>query len=233
MSIPSTPPKYPSWSLLVAPIKEGASGWPVYALQSVLNVTADGSFGPQTLTALKNWQASHGLGADGVAGAKTQAAMLRSEARAVEPDFKRLPDGLLDGFCRIEGANVLAATNWYTPPGGKPGVDCGPVQWRQYGPPFDLQGLKNAFDPRAAFRYAAGIFTQRILDYGSRRPGLGSDRIARMAVLAHNAPFLSEQVVRYGHLLTPNAFAVWTTKPEGGHYTHAEWADEYPRRVLG
>lgn len=231
--LPSTPPKYGSWSALVASIKEGATGWPAFAVQAMVGVTRDGAFGPQTAKAVKAWQSKHNLLADGIVGATTQGSMLRSAINSVEPDFKHLPHGLLNGFAKVEGAYVLAATNWYTPPGGAPGVDCGPVQWRQSGPPFSPTGLMDAFDAHTAFRYAARAFTDRINNYATRNPSLGNHKIIEMAVLAHNAPFLSEQVVRYGHLLTPDAEATWTTKAGGsGHYTHAEWAAEYPRRVL-
>ncbi len=58
-------------------IKNGARGSPVTALQKRLNAlgfnagTADGSFGPKTLAAVKAFQKSRGLAADGVVGPKT------------------------------------------------------------------------------------------------------------------------------------------------------------------
>ncbi|AKQ69546.1 penicillin-resistant DD-carboxypeptidase [Myxococcus hansupus] len=58
-------------------LRNGARGEPVRALQQRLNVlgfksgTADGVFGPQTLSAVKAFQQSRGLTADGIVGPKT------------------------------------------------------------------------------------------------------------------------------------------------------------------
>jgi hypothetical protein len=235
--LPSEPPKYTSWSQLVSSIKEGEKGWRPFALQSALkaadfSIVNDGDFGPRTLAAVKSFQSSRKLTADGVAGAMTQAALLGVAGAVAHEDYPRIPDGLLRGFAEAEGANVLAATNWFTPVGGKPGVDCGPVQWRLYGPPFDQDGLKKAFHPVRAFRFASRLLLGRIDNYKQRRPSLSSSMLLRLAVLAHNAPFMSEQVVRNGRLSTPNALATWTNKPGGGHYTHAEWMQVYPDKVM-
>jgi peptidoglycan hydrolase-like protein with peptidoglycan-binding domain len=61
-------------------LKLGAKGAAVTELQNLLrgkgfNVAADGDFGPNTLNAVKNFQASRGLAADGVVGPKTWAAL--------------------------------------------------------------------------------------------------------------------------------------------------------------
>lgn len=52
-------------------LKRGSSGPDVVKLQKALGVTADGSFGPGTETALKQWQSGSGLAATGVADAAT------------------------------------------------------------------------------------------------------------------------------------------------------------------
>jgi peptidoglycan hydrolase-like protein with peptidoglycan-binding domain len=59
----------------MAILKRGLSGEPVKRLQEKLGVTADGSFGPATEMALKEWQAKHNLASDGVAGPDTFMAM--------------------------------------------------------------------------------------------------------------------------------------------------------------
>ena len=235
--LPSEPPKFSSWAGLLAPIKQGETGWRVYALQSALgsvgrDTTPDGVFGPKTLRQVKGMQKNNGLVSDGIAGPATQQKLIEKISHKTHEAFTSIPDGLMRGYAEAEGGNVLAATNWFTPSGGVPGVDCGPVQWRQYGPPFDKYGLLKAFDCETSFSFAAGLIIDRLKDYGRRRPSLSAGMRLRLALLAHNAPFLAEQYVRNGQLSTPDALATWTQKPGGGHYTHAEWMQVYPDRLL-
>lgn len=61
-------------------LREGAKGAAVTQLQNLLrnkgyNIAADGSFGPRTETAVKQFQSSKGLVADGIVGPKTWAAL--------------------------------------------------------------------------------------------------------------------------------------------------------------
>jgi penicillin-insensitive murein endopeptidase len=58
-----------------ATIKFGDRGSDVVMLQTKLHIAADGVFGPDTLHAVEEFQAAHGLTADGVVGAKTWAAL--------------------------------------------------------------------------------------------------------------------------------------------------------------
>ena len=231
------PPKYNSWAEMLRPMRLGDTGWPVYALQVAMAsvgrvVDDDGVFGPRTERAVISYQNARGLNSDGVAGVRTQSELIEQISHKVHKAQPLLPDGLLRGMAEAEGATILAATNWYTPPGGRAGCDCGVVQWRQYGPPYDQGGLKRAFNAETSFRYAAQILLDRMRDYDRRRPSLLHDTLLRIAVLAHNAPFLAEQVVRNGKLSTPDAIAGWTTKPGGGHYTHREWYYAYPDGVM-
>jgi peptidoglycan hydrolase-like protein with peptidoglycan-binding domain len=59
----------------MAILKMGLAGEPVRRLQAKVGVTADGQFGPATEKALKDWQKTNGLAADGVAGPDTFMAM--------------------------------------------------------------------------------------------------------------------------------------------------------------
>lgn len=57
-------------------IRKGSKGEGVKLMQAALGITADGSFGPGTEKALKEWQTKNGLTADGVAGPKTLEKLL-------------------------------------------------------------------------------------------------------------------------------------------------------------
>ena len=61
--------------------QEGDSGAKVRAVQSQLNgsgtgISVDGAFGPATATAVKNFQTSKGLSADGIVGDNTWNKMV-------------------------------------------------------------------------------------------------------------------------------------------------------------
>lgn len=56
-------------------LRLGSKGASVEILQRKLSITADGSFGPQTLRAVKKFQTSKGLVADGIVGPKTRKAL--------------------------------------------------------------------------------------------------------------------------------------------------------------
>ena len=64
-------------------LRAGASGPAVAALQRLLAIRDDGSFGPGTETALRQLQARARLSADGVAGAQTWNFLRHAHARAV------------------------------------------------------------------------------------------------------------------------------------------------------
>jgi lysozyme family protein len=56
-------------------VKKGSNGSWVIKLQTLLGIQADGIFGKDTDTALKAWQAEHGMEPDGIAGRNTYRAM--------------------------------------------------------------------------------------------------------------------------------------------------------------
>lgn len=263
MTLPTTPPRYSGWYALVSPItkderflKKYMSGealyvaqhWRAFCVQKVVGTTPDGWWGDITEGRVRAWQSARGLTVDGIFGSKSQLKGLLEAADAVDYDVTFIPDRLLEGMIEGEGANVLAATNWYTPPGGLSGVDCGAIQWRQYGPPFSLSGLIAAFDPKTSVRHAADSLALRKAELkkiradaiaaGKALTPFSSRNLLWYAVLAHNAPFLSYQVARNGKLSTPDAIAEWTVKTidaDGNvtsRYTHAEWAAHYPA-VIG
>lgn len=57
-------------------MKRGSESNIVRWIQNKLGISADGDFGYQTMTAVQNFQAKHGLGADGVVGQNTWKVLL-------------------------------------------------------------------------------------------------------------------------------------------------------------
>lgn len=241
MALPAQPPKYvpkPGVGIfhsdpggLYEPIHRGRSGWPVYSLQRAVGVVpATGNFGAVTLRKVKEFQAKYGLTVDAIAGPATQQKIL-DLAGAKADQAHGLPIGLGRGFAKAEGANLLAATNWSV----AGGVDCGPAQWRISGPPFSLDRLKRAFRPYEALDHACKAVAERRASFKQRNSHFTGDEALRVALLAHNWPAGADRIVRnypgggnwWRYVPSPDADASWV---EG--FTHAEWAAEYPKRLL-
>jgi putative chitinase len=64
-------------------IKLGSKGVDVKSLQEKLGLTADGSFGPGTEKAVKEWQTKNGLTVDGVIGDKSWSLLMGSKKEEV------------------------------------------------------------------------------------------------------------------------------------------------------
>ncbi|MHB1860930.1 MAG: NlpC/P60 family protein [Solirubrobacteraceae bacterium] len=74
------------------PAPSGAGvGHPVQLLQSLLHVSVDGEFGPETLAAVKRFQSEHHLEADGVVGPETWAALGYHGVKELHPLAWALP----------------------------------------------------------------------------------------------------------------------------------------------
>ena len=61
-------------------LKNGSKGEDVKQLQTLLGLSADGSFGPMTETKVKEWQSKNGLAADGIVGDGTWGKMFGATA---------------------------------------------------------------------------------------------------------------------------------------------------------
>jgi len=75
-------------------VKSGSNGHPIKTLQYLLRarghgVVVDGSFGPQTDSAVKAFQASHGLTADGIVSPATWTALIVQVQKGSEGDAVR------------------------------------------------------------------------------------------------------------------------------------------------
>jgi len=102
----------------MAILKKGLSGEPVKRLQSKLGVEADGTFGPATEKALKDWQTKNSLAADGIAGPDTFMAMGLYELVLLKPGtrgdaVKRLQEKLGVGADGQYGSGTETALRDY------------------------------------------------------------------------------------------------------------------------
>ncbi|MGN6169938.1 MAG: peptidoglycan-binding domain-containing protein [Solirubrobacteraceae bacterium] len=70
----------------------------VRQMQRLLGVAADGEFGPITLRAVKDFQASHGLVVDGIVGPATRAALGLPAGPLLRPDAVLFPGAMANGY---------------------------------------------------------------------------------------------------------------------------------------
>lgn len=91
----------------VAQLQIRVAGWAGYGV----NMGIDGSYGPQTVQAVRGFQAAHGLGADGVAGPATYAKIYALQDADCTPAHFSYAE--VDGGCGqggYSGGSVSAAT---------------------------------------------------------------------------------------------------------------------------
>ncbi|MFH0240849.1 peptidoglycan-binding protein [Streptomyces sp. HK10] len=104
-----------TWPHLIVSVSQGASGDAVRAAQVQLNVygagiAVDGQFGPATDSAVRSFQSSHGLAADGLVGPRTWQSLLGGDGGG-SPSGYSLP---LDRGAVSRAA--YAASHWNSTP---------------------------------------------------------------------------------------------------------------------
>lgn len=76
-------------------IKLGDIGADVKAIQIALNIPSDSVFGPQTLKAVKEFQARYGLEIDGIVGPVTQTSLFENNELEIDSEITELPYDIL------------------------------------------------------------------------------------------------------------------------------------------
>jgi len=189
-------------------------------------VSPDGAFGPQTDGAVRDFQKDNFLTADGIAGQKTQMRLIQLIDVRTHTKHDELPVGLLRGFSETEGGNNVGAVNWNV----SGGVDCGVMQVRVYGPPYDAHDMRGAYDPDVAMeRIASGFVKQAELFRGMAYARTQRFEFAqRCAGLAWNWPYAAEQYAKNGGLPLPNRDATWAVYVENGVKKRVKFPDGAP-----
>jgi cell wall-associated NlpC family hydrolase len=146
-----------------APATGAAS--PTVALQRALGIPADGEYGPVTRAAVRRFQQSHGLTADGVAGARTLAALGIKSAATL--GIQRLsaaesgPAASSGAAAAIAAARAKIGTPYASAGNGPNGFDCsGLTVWTMRAAGVSL--------PRSSYaQYGVG----RAVSRGDIQPG--------------------------------------------------------------
>lgn len=176
-------------------LKEGMSGFDVWALQIALNaaplnphLVLDGDFGPKTAGAVKTIQTNLHVTVDGIAGPQTQSTLC---ARECESIHGLVPEGLIKGICFGESGGIIPATSGLYASGSR---DYGPLQDNMTNP---TQGqLENAFNPKYEVLKVAhelnNSYTKFIGKPGAKTP----EEAWKLAVLNYNWPAAAEQIAK-------------------------------------
>jgi peptidoglycan hydrolase-like protein with peptidoglycan-binding domain len=217
-------PSGPNQSVPIA-LREGDTGWPIYALQSGLNtllgagLKKDGDFGAKTTKKVRAWQKRIGLGPDGVAGVMTMSTMATALAKDAD-GVEGVPDGLARSLMDGESAYNFGAVNWNV--GG--GVDVSLMQHRVFGPPYDLERLRFGYSPARAIRRAMANLLDAADDFEDGPWVLSLPRTQRreaclrLGLMAHNWPHQggADYIAIHGKCSSPDRICTWLPRHDDG-----------------
>src|SRR5574344_2434615 len=91
-------------------LKKGMDGLHVQGLQELLHIYPDGKFGPLTEEAVKEFQKAHGLGADGIVGEKTWAALKSAEKGELKKSTRTINEIIVQCSATPEGKDYTLDT---------------------------------------------------------------------------------------------------------------------------
>ena len=91
-------------------LRRGSKGNEVKTLQNLLGISADGSFGPATDKAVRNYQRTNGLEADGSVGPATWGKLLGGEKPTVSKNTRYFTQGYARVIaCKPEDVSLIVA----------------------------------------------------------------------------------------------------------------------------
>lgn len=174
-------------------LREGMSGWDVWAVQIALNGTPgkpglveDGVFGDRTRKSVTNLQVNLHVTGDGIVGPQTQAALCARECEAVK---HVVPVGLVKGICFGESSGIIPSTSSRYPNGSR---DYGPLQDNLTAP--SQAALREAFDVALQARGVAGARRSAYESFLGKPGAKTMEEAWRLAVLNYNWPAAAEQL---------------------------------------
>lgn len=91
-------------------LKKGMTGLHVEALQRMLKIYPDGIFGPLTEEAVKDFQASHGLKADGIVGQSTWNVLKKAERGELKKSSRTINEIIIHCTATPEGKDYTVET---------------------------------------------------------------------------------------------------------------------------
>jgi len=132
-----------------------AAGSTVSRLQSMLGITPDGVYGPNTRRAVRNYQRNHGLTVDGIAGPVTLASLGLAGSAPATPSATTTsaPGGTLAKIAQCESSGNPAAVNSTGQYRGK--YQFSMQTWHEYGGTGDPAAAPEAEQDRIAAKLLA------------------------------------------------------------------------------
>lgn len=218
----------------VVAVQRGDRGVVVAAVQLAFNtmgsqLTEDGDFGKITEDAVILYQQHRKLKVDGVFGDECSIRLSQGFAENATgqlPVIARVVDGVLD----TESDRRIGAVNWSV----AGGCDCSYPQRRVYGPPFDPEAVRRAFNAKYQINLLVSSLKEwrtRYRDYAYVRSRPDREEYAvRLAGLRHNWPYGADKLSSGTGL--SDRIADWV--PKNAHFndgakvvTFSDWAKFY------
>jgi hypothetical protein len=221
-------------------LKKGESGLGVYVLQAALNdlgasprIVADGDFGDRTHFATMQVQKQMNLVSDGIAGPKTQDAIITKICDDRENAYPGMPVKLLTSVTRYESGHIFEAVNYQNYPRS---LDLGAFQRRVVAANLhDWDVVEPAVNVRKQAVRVAGEFHDQYKSMEAARPTRDAHDLTscgihtgkrgswELVVLSHNYPAAVAKL-KDGH-------SIWRFRDDDGVYRNSDQVALWVRRL--